>query len=89
MALHKCVESTVRRRAGREGYLIRKSRRAISYENQGEYMLVEISTNIPALGFHYDATLGEIAEFLEDEPEPENIGWRDSPTTHLPHASDR
>jgi hypothetical protein len=66
----KALESRLRRRAARERYIIRKSRRFDSIDNFGEYMLVDASLNIPVLGYRYDATLHDIAVFLE-APEAE------------------
>jgi hypothetical protein len=56
----------VRQRAARRGYIVRKSRRGWPLDNEGEFMLVEASSNIPALGFRYDASLDEITEYLKD-----------------------
>ncbi len=59
-------ESGVRRLAHREGYMVRKSRsRTIHADNHGEYMLVDVGLNIPALGARYDASLQEIADWLQ------------------------
>ena len=59
-------ESGLRRLARREGYLLRKSRsRTIHADNFGEYMLVDVGLNIPALGARYDASLEEIADYLQ------------------------
>lgn len=60
------VESRVRRLARREGYVVLKSRRQWSLENRGEYMLLDASTNFPVCGWHYDASLDEIEEYLRD-----------------------
>jgi len=70
MLTTKSLESRLRRRAAREGYRIRKSRRFDSIDNFGGYMLVDASLNCPVLGYRYDATLLDIAEFLE-APEAE------------------
>ena len=62
------TESRVRRLARREGYMVRKSRsRTIHADNHGEYMLVDIGMNIPALGARYDASLEEIADWLQSD----------------------
>lgn len=57
-------EFAVRRKARRWGYVVRKSRRQLNLDNAGDFMLVEASRNIPVLGFRFDATLPEIAEYL-------------------------
>ena len=65
----KAVEARVRRKAARDGYGVRKSRRYVDgWDNQGEYMLINASQNYCVLGPRYDATLGEIEEWL-DQPE--------------------
>lgn len=60
-------ESALRRRANREGYSLRKSRSRSEYptlDNYGEYMLVEVSSNVSVIGHKFDASLSDIAEFL-------------------------
>jgi hypothetical protein len=59
--------SALRRLADREGYIIRKSRRAIGLDNAGDYMMLDGSSNIPVLGFRYDATPEDIQHFLTDD----------------------
>lgn len=60
-------EGTIRRRAGRAGYRLIKSRRlGTTPDNQGRYMLVEASSRLPVFGYSYDADLGQIAAFLEE-----------------------
>jgi hypothetical protein len=64
----KSLESRVRRKAGRRGHTICKSRdRSTHYNNHGEYMLAD-SNNCVVLGTNYDASLGEIEEYLRDVP---------------------
>jgi hypothetical protein len=58
-------ETALRTRAKRAGCRIVKSRRAWSLENKGRYMLLG-PMGFPVLGFHYDASLEEIAEYLAD-----------------------
>ena len=62
-------ESAVRSRARRMGYLVRKSRQRINMpnvDNHGEYMLVETNRNVVVLGDRFDATLQDIAAFLDE-----------------------
>lgn len=62
-------ESAVRRKAKRYGYFVRKSReRTFHSNNLGEYMLLDVEHNVPILGWDYDASLEDIADFLRDEP---------------------
>ena len=59
-------ESAVRSRAQRAGYVVQKSRRMRSHENYGEFMLIDTETNFAVLGWHYDATLKDIARYLDE-----------------------
>ena len=61
-------ESTVRARANRAGYVMRKSRSMTSLDNRGEYMLIEANHNLIVLGQRFDATLGDIADFIDNCP---------------------
>jgi hypothetical protein len=59
-------ESAVRARAQSHGYRVEKSRqRMIHINNHGEYRLIDPFQNLIVLGERYDASLGEIAEFLD------------------------
>ena len=59
------TESTLRVRARKLGYAIRKSRsRSIHEDNLGQYALVKESNNEVVLGERFDASLEEIAEYL-------------------------
>ena len=61
-------ESAIRRKAKRYGYFVRKSHeRTFHSNNLGEYMLLDVQHNVPILGWDYDASLEDIAEFLIDE----------------------
>ena len=63
--MHLATESTLRVRARKLGYVIRKSRsRSIHEDNLGQYALVNESNNEVVLGERFDATLEEIAEYL-------------------------
>lgn len=66
----KAQEARVRRLARREGYLVRKDRRAEGPANYGEYMLVDIRYGSPVLGFSYDATLEGIEAYLTSDLAP-------------------
>jgi hypothetical protein len=58
-------ESAVRARAQSRGYRVEKSRqRMIHIDNRGEYRLIDPFHNLIVLGERYDASLGEIADFL-------------------------
>jgi hypothetical protein len=58
-------ESALRARARKLGYAIRKSRsRSIHEDNLGQYALVKEDSNDVVLGERFDATLEEIAAYL-------------------------
>ena len=58
-------ESRLRGFARRRGYEIQKSRRQLSLDQQGAYMLVQSDGNSVVLGGQFDATLDDIQQFLE------------------------
>lgn len=60
-------ERAIRARALRSGYFVCKSRTRQSIDNFGEYKLMEAAHNIPVLGFRFDASLEQIAAYI-DEP---------------------
>jgi hypothetical protein len=58
-------ERTLRARARKLGYAIHKSRsRSIHEDNLGGYALVKEDSNLVVLGERFDASLEEIAEYL-------------------------
>jgi hypothetical protein len=61
-------ESTVRRRARRQGYTVMKSRKRLPFNggDYGEYALIG-RYGVAILGWDFDATLEDIAEFLDGE----------------------
>ena len=59
-------ERTLRARARKLGYVIHKSRsRSIHEDNLGGYALVKEDSNLVVLGERFDASLEEIAEYLD------------------------
>ena len=59
-------ERTLRARARKLGYAIYKSRsRSIHEDNLGRYALVKEDSNLVVLGERFDASLEEIAEYLD------------------------
>ncbi len=70
MILRELNESTVRSKARRMGYIMRKSREwkhVPNCDNYGEFMLVEAERNIVVYGERFDATLGDIWEYLSED----------------------
>ncbi len=67
----KAREQRVRRLLDNEGYVLRKSRRRgwPTLDDQGEYMVIEATSNICAAGCRYDLSLDEVERWAtEDEP---------------------
>jgi hypothetical protein len=59
-------ESALRARARKLGYAIHKSRsRSIHEDNLGNYALVKEDSNEVVLGERFDATLEQIADYLD------------------------
>jgi hypothetical protein len=59
-------ESTLRARARKLGYVIHKSRsRSIHADSLGRYALVKEDSSRVVLGERFDASLEEIAEYLD------------------------
>jgi hypothetical protein len=58
------TENTVRARAARRGYVLRKSRARFSSDNHGEYMLIDAERNFVVLGERFNASLEEIEIYL-------------------------
>jgi len=59
-------EKALRARARKLGYAIHKSRsRSIHEDNLGRYALVKQDSNLVVLGERFDASLEEIAEYLD------------------------
>lgn len=59
------TESALRARARKLGYTIHKSRsRSIHEDNLGKYALVKQDNNAVVLGERFDASLEEIADYL-------------------------
>jgi hypothetical protein len=56
-------ESRVRSLARRAGYSVKKSRRAFSSANFGDFMLVDEDNSV-VMGSRFDATLDDIEVFL-------------------------
>ena len=61
----KSIEAKVCRRARRLGFYVTKSRCAISFDNFGQYMLVDAQTNFVVGGNRYDWTLLDILDYLK------------------------
>jgi Ca2+-binding EF-hand superfamily protein len=62
----KVKENRLRRWAGRWGFALRKSRKLISLNNRGGYMLVDPSNNSLVRGVQFDLTQADVEEILKD-----------------------
>lgn len=60
----KTRENRLRRAAASAGYCMKKSRRAPSLDNVGDYMLIKTSINAVVLGSRFDADLDDVDRFL-------------------------
>ena len=60
----KSKEQNVRRTLSKEGYSLHKSRKPISVDNLGQYMVVDCRTNAVVLGNRYDYSLNDILDWL-------------------------
>jgi hypothetical protein len=59
-------ENRIRSLARRHGYCVRKSRKACSIDNVGDFMLVDAQSNHIVFGERFDATLDQIEGYLAD-----------------------
>lgn len=63
---HKNEEQQLRRALNKHGYSLRRSRKPISIDNMGEYMIVDIFSNSVAAGSRFDLTLADVAAWLRE-----------------------
>jgi ribosomal protein L32 len=64
-ASQKAIESKARRAARRCGLRVKKSRRAISCDNFGEFALIIPNQNLIFAGSRFDLTAEEIIEYCD------------------------
>ena len=66
------AESTIRSRARRQGYTIKKDRsRTENLDHRGGYMIIITRTNSIVAGNRYDLSLADVEHFLRVEPTTE------------------
>jgi hypothetical protein len=70
MSNEKSLEAKARRIARKQGMYLHKSRKPLSVDNQGGFMLVDAYTNNVVAGVRFDFSAEEIINFLE---EPEEV----------------
>ena len=62
----KTRENRLRRRLAKMGYLLRKSREAISLDNFGHYMIIDGYTGCISAGSRFDLNLDEVEQFITE-----------------------
>jgi hypothetical protein len=62
----RALDFRTRRAAYKSGLMVVKSRSRNSYENQGGYMLIELSRYLPVAGSRYDLTSEDVIEYCAD-----------------------
>jgi len=60
------IEATAHRIAAKHGYAIRKSRAALSVDNEGGFMLVEAATNRIEAGERFDMSAEDVINFFKE-----------------------
>ena len=65
MYSEKALEQKLRRELNKVGYALHKSRKSLSADNLGGYMVVDISHNAVVAGPRYELDLDDIQELLE------------------------
>lgn len=63
---NKNQEQKLRRALNKHGYSLRRSRKPISIDNMGEYMIVDIFSNSVAAGSRFDLSLTDVADWLRE-----------------------
>ena len=64
--VNKKQERQLRRALNKHGYSLRRSRKPISIDNMGEYMIVDIFSNSVAGGSRFDLSLADVADWLHE-----------------------
>lgn len=63
--VYKNKEQQLRRALRKEGYSLCKSRKAVSIDNLGGYMIVNSYRNVVVAGSRYELSLDDVADWLE------------------------
>jgi len=63
---YKNQEQQLRRALNKHGYSLRRSRKPISIDNMGEYMIVDIFSNSVAAGSRFDLSLSDVADWFHE-----------------------
>jgi hypothetical protein len=59
------TESGIRRNLRKQGFIIKQSRRALSSDNQGEFMVLDAERNYIVAGERYDMSLDDLEKWTE------------------------
>lgn len=62
----KNKEQQLRRALNKAGYSLRKSRKQISIDNLGDYMIVDVFTNCVVAGSRYNMTLDDVTNWMQE-----------------------
>lgn len=65
MTVNKNQEQRLRRALNRCGYALHKSREAISHDNLGGYMIVDLQTSSVVSGSRFELDLDDVQEWLD------------------------
>lgn len=63
---HKNQEQQLRRALNKHGYSLRHSRKPISIDNMGDYMIVDTFSNSVAAGSRFDLSLDDVTDWLKE-----------------------
>ncbi len=63
---YKNQERQLRRALNKHGYSLHRSRKPISIDNMGEYMIVDIFSNSVAAGSRFDLSLTDVADWFRE-----------------------
>ncbi|RPZ03065.1 hypothetical protein IPC593_01640 [Pseudomonas aeruginosa] len=60
------MEAKARRIAEQHGHILRKSRRPLSADNEGGFMLIDAATNTVEAGERYDVFAEDVIEYFQE-----------------------
>lgn len=63
---NKNLEQKLRRALNKHCYSLRRSRKPISIDNLGEYMIVEIFSNSVVAGSTFNLSLSDVADWIRE-----------------------
>lgn len=66
MYTQKALEQSLRRKLMKAGYTMHKSRRCLSLDNMGGYMIVDLYGNYVVAGNRFDLSLEEVQDWINE-----------------------